>query len=105
MYFVVFVEDIKDHLIIPVKWIRDQEKTFQKFMNYSVNSNQRHLFYYNNSEEAIKTPLEPNFDLPIAKQPSTNCCYIGKVIKFFCKFKIFQNFYRIKDFTLIAYSR
>lgn len=85
MFFVIFVEKIKEHLIIPTAWVRDPEITLQKFVNYSINSNQKHLIFYDKEAVENFTDVEPNFKLPIANQLASKCCYIAKIKKFFCK--------------------
>lgn len=91
MYFVVYIESINDHLVIPAKWNRDLDITLQKFINYSINSNQKHLIYYNSAEGAVENSenVNPDFSRPIVTWLATDCCYIANVKKFFCKLNIY----------------
>lgn len=93
MFFVVFVECINKPFVIPTKWIRDPEITIEKFINYSINRNQKHFIYYNSSEEAVENldNFCPNFGLPIANELRNECCYIAKLIKYYRK-SIFEYF-------------
>lgn len=88
MYFVVFLKKVKTHIVIPVKWVKDYNVTFEKFMNYSVNSNHPHLIYWNGREGVVKNNenVRPDFSVPINDKLSPNeACYLAKIIKYFGK--------------------
>lgn len=87
MFFVVNFTAAKQNIVVPAIFVHEMDKVFQKFMNYSCNSNQSILFYYplNGYENAVD--LVPNFQAEISNQieEQKEFCFIGKILKYFSK--------------------
>lgn len=65
MYFVVYFIRAEKYLVIPKHWIYQHEIALQKFINYSLNSNQKFMCYYAQSvEESRLSQHAPNFLAP-----------------------------------------
>lgn len=64
-YFVVYFIEAEKYLVIPKHWIFQHEIALQKFINYSLNSNQIFMCYY--AQNVGKDRLSqhaPNFQAP-----------------------------------------
>lgn len=61
-YFVVYAIRGKKHVVIPENWVFEHEIMIEKFVNYSINRNQKHLCYWSNKKNEKDEPHgEPNF--------------------------------------------
>lgn len=60
MYYVVYLIDVKDFVVIPVEWLRDNDIYFERLVNYSLNSAQTHLCYWSSNADAITMDGQPN---------------------------------------------
>lgn len=91
MYFVVYFEDVKEYVVIPKKWIRNDEIIFKKFINKKgLNSDQSYLCYWSTSSEAVdangepKIEFAPNFDAGIMFDfPSDEGCFFGRIVSYY----------------------
>lgn len=87
MYFVICVNnDANEHLIVPVEWIKDYTIALEKFINYSINSNQKYLCFYNSSENAVFNHADDaDFSAPLQNTTvgSGKMCLYVKIKKYF----------------------
>lgn len=61
MFYVVYLTEIKRHIIIPKTWIYDAEAVFEKFTNTNgLNSSQVHLCYFSTNADAMVFENEEN---------------------------------------------
>lgn len=88
MFFVIYVIDARTHIVIPIKWVKDCDIIVQKAMNYSLNSNQIHRCYYStNINQNGETTQVADFTKPLndALPVNGDCCFLGKMKKYFRK--------------------
>lgn len=75
-------------MVIPTKWVYQNERQWEKFVNIGLNTNQTHRVFYTENQLAYDqsgVPLsdfEVNFDLNATTFPEEGC-YDGKLIKFY----------------------
>lgn len=89
MFFVAFLTNPEVNVIIPIEWVYEHEKQWQKFINSGLNSNQTHRIFYTENPEAYDGNGVPinnmaHFDHDAVFFPDEGC-YTGNIIKFFCK--------------------
>lgn len=102
MFVVIVLAESKFHLIVPEQWVYDLNEF--KLRNWGVNSNQKHLVYWNRTVfdtflNEPKTDIQPNFDAEIRSVFGTKdeCCFHGYLIKFWSKcFYITKNEFEYK---------
>lgn len=90
MYFIVYLLEPKQHVVIPSYWIYDEEgDLWDKFVNTGLNSSQKYLCYWasaDNSNEGLGAPndfVEANFDASrSARFPVNEGTYLCRIIKF-----------------------
>lgn len=64
----------------------------EKFVNYSINRNQTHLCFWSSKKNVFDEPdgdYEPDFGGPLGvsfPDNNTECCFKGKLVKYFRKF-------------------
>lgn len=95
MFFVVYSIRERKFLVVPVKWVKNHQKVFEKSVNYSINSNQIHrCFFSNNINENGETGLLSDFRAPIANDEFSydHFCFYGLLVTYFGKNKIFSIF-------------
>lgn len=87
MFFVVYFACAKQHFVVPAVYIYHLDEVFQKFMNYSCNSNQKYLCYYPLNGYENNVGIEPNFVAEISEiiENDKEFCFIGKIVKYFSK--------------------
>lgn len=94
MYFVVYFVNAKKYLVIPKYWVFDHGVALEKFINYSLNSNQKHMCYFaNDVDQDSMLWHEPNFDAPFVNEfpfHGEEGRFIGLMKRFFSKC-IFKN--------------
>lgn len=92
MFFVVYFKAANQHLVVPAIHVYKMDDIFQKFMNYSCNSNQMCLFYHplNGYQNAVN--IEPNFYAEISDEFKIDeeYCFKGKIVKYFSKYYAFE---------------
>lgn len=73
MYFVVYVLQTKQNLVVPASWISSADKLIEHFINYSINSNKSFLFYWTGNPQAFHGNGLPRFEYkPNVHAVSTN---------------------------------
>lgn len=94
MYYVAYLSNFNVNIVIPVSWVYQSDKQWEKFVNVGLNSNQAHRIFYTQNADAWQND-EPllgyvaDFNLNADEFPS-NGCYEGKLLKFFGKFSLFD---------------
>lgn len=91
MFYIVWFDAAKSHVVIPINWVYDYKKSVQKFMRKAINSNQLYRCYY--SKEAILQNdaaafLNPNFNALLADALPFNgpdACFMGRITHYFSK--------------------
>lgn len=90
MYFVVYFIDAEQYLVIPKRWIFDYKIAIQKFMNYSLNCNQKFMCYFaKNVDQNRLLQHAPNFhasyvyEFPFHAEEGR---FKGLMKRFFCKY-------------------
>lgn len=76
------------HVIVPITWIEDIDSHWEKFVNESINRNQRFKVFY--SQEADATDdfgwpdlsYVPNFTVAIDPQFPATGCYKAKLVAY-----------------------
>lgn len=77
MYFVAYLLDSKKHVVIPKTWVFDIKNHWEKFINHSINRNQKFLVFY--SETCVNQEGQPDYDF----EPDFNeNCHLAKLIYF-----------------------
>lgn len=93
MYYVVYLIDIDQFLVIPVTWMRDNEIYFERFVNYSLNNSQTHLCYWTSHVDAIRDgqpnkEFPPNLNAEIRNTfPCTERWYRCRIVKYKSKYR------------------
>lgn len=86
MYFVVQFINSKMNLIIPKSWIKDIDCHWEKFVNRSINRNQKFLGFYSEKPEALDGDKRPNgnfvpdFESGLAATFPGEGCYHAKLL-------------------------
>lgn len=89
MYYVVYLIESQQNVVLPINWVRDGENHLEKFVNrFTLNSNQTYLCFYTEEGDAWidnepNPNFLPNFNLEVDNVvfPMTGC-YFGKLVKF-----------------------
>lgn len=63
MYFIVYIHSIKQHRVVPTKWMREFDLHTEKFMNYGVNSNQSFLVFWTDDLSAFDIDGIPHLNV------------------------------------------
>lgn len=85
MYFVAHFLKSGKHVVVPKTWIHDIDVHWEKFVNNSLNRNQRFLCFYTESDEAYGEDGKPNgdfvpdFGLDVDPDFPKNGCYTVKL--------------------------
>lgn len=87
MYFVVYLFELKNHVVLPATWIRGIGKQIEKFVNLSLNKSQPFLCYYTTNPAAFADGRPdqcyvPDFSKMVDKvnpDGSFDGCFIGKL--------------------------
>lgn len=92
MYFIVYFVKPKLHTIVPKTWIQEVDIHWEKFVNNSLNRNQKHLCFYSEEPGAmidrndqVKEPnayFIPDFNLPQNNEFPAEGCYVENLICF-----------------------
>lgn len=89
MYYVVYLLQPEQNVVIPINWVQDIDKQWEKFVNYGLNSTQKYMCYWSNEKEAVDENGMPNsaFKANFHTGQSVNQfpepgCYIGRILKF-----------------------
>lgn len=93
MYFVVHLQLLNKHVVLPTAWIRGIECQYEKFVNNSLNKSQIFLCYYTTNDDAFVNgrPDEcffPDFNKKVKKindDGSFDGCFYGKLKQYKCK--------------------
>lgn len=64
MFYVVYLIDIDEFIVIPMEWLRDNDIYHERFVNYSLNNAQTHLCYWTSKFDAITRNGEPSPEFP-----------------------------------------
>lgn len=106
MFYVVYLVDVDDFIVIPEDWLRDNDIYHERFVNYSLNNAQTHLCYWSSHADAITrngepNPLfPPNFDVGIQNLfPCAEGCYRCRVVKFKRKYRFLLIFCMCRMYT------
>lgn len=75
MFYVMYLLDFEEYIVIPESWLRDAKQMMQKFMRSGLNVSQTHLCYFNKEAAMVLNGIgqlifnqvyPPNFDLPLS---------------------------------------
>lgn len=92
MFFVCYVVKAGRYGVFPANWLKDYRTLFEKYINNSLNSNQRLLAYYSQEQldqiENGQSPInfQPNFQLSINLKFPATACYLVLPKKYFDQF-------------------
>lgn len=81
MFFIAYFNVPKVSVIVPKSWILDIDSHWEKFVNKSINRNQKFLCFYSTESGAIDADGKPNvefapdFTLPQNPTFPTKGCY------------------------------
>lgn len=87
MYYIVYILENNAYAIVPENWIKDIDDHKEKFLNYSINSNQAYVCFWTQSRAArfpnrmLKLDFEPNFNLGFGRIFPAEGNYLCKIIK------------------------
>lgn len=68
MYFLVYIIDARESVVVSAKWIKDISKHIEKFINHGLNRNQEFTVFWTNrvdayDENGLPEPsFKPNFN-------------------------------------------
>lgn len=88
MFFEVFLTKPKKFVVVPSSWILGIDAQWEKFVNQSLNRNQKFLVFYSTRPEAIDADQRPNedfvpdFDLRTDIDYPNEGCYVAKLVTF-----------------------
>lgn len=92
MYFIAYFDVPKLHVIIPKTWIMEVDKHWEKFVNNSINRNQKHLCFYSerpgamidreDDEKEPDTNYVPDFTLDRCNIFPTEGCYTANLVTY-----------------------
>lgn len=103
MYFVVYFVKAKKHLVIPKHWVFEHETALEKFINYSLNSNQSHMCYFANDVDQTSLLWHtPDFEAPFVDEfpfHGKEGRSVGQMKRYFSKYS-FENLPK-KTFLII----
>lgn len=93
-FFVVFLTNFDEYVVIPEDWIRELTITvYEKFVNKGLNSDQQHVCYFSNQEAATtvngapNSNIVPNFNAPRGDQfPCAEGTFLCRVLRYSSKF-------------------
>lgn len=85
MYFIVYFLAPKIHVIIPQTWIHGIKDHWEKFVNNSINKNQKFVCYYSQCTEAMNegrpnADFVPDFSLRLDPNFPADGCYVAKLL-------------------------
>lgn len=90
MYFIAYFVAPKLHVIVPKAWVFEIDKHWEKFVNKSINRNQKHLCFYSerpgamiDREDQVKEPVvsfNPDFNLAEENIFPAEGCYVANLI-------------------------
>lgn len=88
-------------MAVPISWISSASKLIEHFINYSVNSNQKFLFFWTENPEAFnvdgspRKEYEPNIRASLTAEFPAEGWYSCYIKRFMCEFMLefFQRFY------------
>lgn len=93
MFYVVYLLDFGENIVIPYTWVNNPNETLQKFIRNAINPGQIHLCFYGDHENAVvmgeQIPNEdykPNFFSALScMYPCNEGLFHCNVIKYFSK--------------------
>lgn len=92
MYFVIFANSLQKHLIVPDRWIQDNN--FEKHVHHGLNTNQLYRCFYTSKAEAFDGNGEPKREYPVNHRldlitadvaPQGDFNVLCQLRRFFCK--------------------
>lgn len=96
MFYVVYLIDQQQNVVIPMKWVRENEASLELFVNEGLNNNHVYYCFWSERGNALKANGEPNpefvprFEMGLANNFPEEGCYLGKLIHFFSKCNLFS---------------
>lgn len=88
MFFVVYLIEAKKKVIIPQTWVRGIDQQWKKFLNKSINRNQKYLCFYSDDAHTKDDQGRPNGNFVPdwsslvtlqAVYPTTGCYYANLI--------------------------
>lgn len=64
MFYVVFLLEVKELVVIPYEWIEESEDNWEKFVKNGLNTSQKFKCFYSQHENAISLDGKPNSSYP-----------------------------------------
>lgn len=92
MYFVVFINQIKQNRVVPHTWIRGVSSQLENFINFGINKRITHHVFWTDKPEAFdenwtpRTGYRPNMCAGLSNVFPGEGWYGCKIIRFQCKF-------------------
>lgn len=85
MYFIAHFAVPKMHVIVPKTWVMGIENHWEKFINNSINKNQKFLCFYSERPEAMNqgkpnAGFVPDFNLGLNHVFPADGCYIANLV-------------------------
>lgn len=80
MFYVVYLVDAKKYLVIPCSWLRDGEGVIlEKFVDYGLNSNQKHLCYWSRHDGVVADfGIDISTGFPCRQDEACYYCFVLK---------------------------
>lgn len=98
-------------VVVPINWIMDINRNWEKFTNYGLNTNQKFVCYWSSRDDACdenvvpNNKFAPNFDANMADHfPCIDGCFNVKLIKFKGKYMLIKKNifkYRMCHFSIV----
>lgn len=88
MFFVAHFLNNGKHIVVPKSWILSIDEHWEKFINNSINRNQKFLCFYTENNEAQdeqgrpNCTFVPNFELEVDPVFPMEGCYTVKLIRY-----------------------
>lgn len=84
MFFVVYLLNKKQHVVIPTSWVQNIDEHWEKFVNRSLNRNQTFRVFYNQNalddQGKPDVDFKPDFNLGTNVEFPASGCYLAKLI-------------------------
>lgn len=86
MFFICFLKTPKRHVVVPITWIENIDMHWEKFINESINRNQKFKVFYSQEPNAVDDfnrpdpSFEPNYQLQMDPEFPETACYTANLV-------------------------
>lgn len=87
MYFIAHFLESRIHVIVPQTWVHAIDEHWEKFINNSINKNQKFICFYSERPEAMiqgrpNDKFVPNFSLGLNHRFPEDGCYMANLLMY-----------------------